>query len=207
MTKDMDDILVAAQQAYAYLHGFHTRLADTVSQLVSEIGKGLDQDFTFVKASKINNGHTSFRQNPYDRNARWVWDWLPLYEFTALLTDETSNRHGTLVIEMRFEMDRRWQGEDDRAPTLDAAKAGHSALTAYIWHHAEGGRDWQQAWEESDWPDEDGQVIPAHGGFELVRFDVDLNNLVSEDAIRDAARALVADIAKVLGLSVDGRTA
>lgn len=191
---DMAAMMVGAQQAYAYLHGFHTRLGDTVMSLVKEIGTKLDLDLTFGKAQSLYTQHPSFRQNPYDRNSRWVWDWLPLYGFTSVFSAPKSEKYGTLLVEFNFEADTRRDGKSDSAPNLKKCDPDHTELTLFVWHNPEVNVDWKGSWSSSSYPEDDGVVVAAEDGFSSLRLDVNFLKLTDQKAIQIEAIKLVKQI-------------
>jgi hypothetical protein len=204
MTSDpklpMADAITAMQQAYIYLHDFHIRLSDTVMEIIEIIGKQSDLDLHFSKAETVSTDHPSFRQNPFDRNNRWVWDWFPLYAVRSFFEAKGPSNTGTLIIEVLFDADSKWEGKDDTSPSLADCDPKHSSLDVYFLFHPEKNQDWRKSWDETDYPDDAETVSKCENGFKCIQFDIDLVTLINRDLIANRAREITMKALKQLNI-------
>lgn len=202
----MADTLSSMQQAYSFLHDFHVRLSDTVTELLAVVETQANVELSFDKASTTHTNHPSMRQNPFNRTNRWVWDWFPLYAVQAIFKGTDRPDMGTLAIEVRFKADSRWEGTHDDAPAIRESNAKHSELTLYIWHHPQADQNWLDAWYGSDYPEQPDTVEPVKEGFSAIRYDLDLLTLTTRNEIEIAGQKICNDFLSALAINSEKPT-
>lgn len=187
---ELSTALCDVRKAYRLLHGYHRRVLDVASLIVSRFDK------VAWLATEFGCSPMTRRRNPFDQGY-WMWDATPMVLTHLLFTEhgsgqgwETRHRQGSYLLDVTVVADSEFQdydysGEPDPSGFVKSAEAAASKviLTVVTPRGEQSGKDWLAVWRNNDYAEHASAEDWNDGSYRAYTEVVAMDELVDSDTV------------------------